>query len=1135
MARLTILIPMRTYTLSFLMILLICACNTDSNNSSTSSKSSTKGALFTLLSSDQTGIDFNNVNKQNVHQNIFAYNYFFNGSGVASADFNNDGLPDLAFTANMDSDRIYLNRGNLKFEDITEESGMTGWRNGSKQSWSSGITVGDVNNDGLIDIYISKSGGYGKAANRANVLYINEGVKTVNGKEVVTFSEQSEAYGIHDTGHSTQSVFFDYDNDRDLDLYVMNHSTQYWTDIYEINEKIKDDNFVQKFSGHLYRNDGFKKFTDVTKEAGVLRYGFGLGLVVSDINDDGFSDIYVANDYSQPDFMYINNGDGTFTDKIADFTGHTSFYSMGADIADFNNDGLVDISVVDMAPGNNLRSKTLMPSMNPQLFNDLTDKFGYHTQYMFNALQLNQGNGRFSECAKMAGVHKSDWSWATLFADYDNDGYKDLFITNGYKRNAMDNDFSLEFKAMKANYPSGKVPNAIKEKWLNKPPAYKLKNQIYRNDGQLHFDKMGKKWGIDEESFSNGAVYVDLDLDGDLDLVVNNMDDEAFIYRNNSTGTNYLQINLLAAGRYLPSLCLNAKVTIHTKNGIQFQELSPVRGYQSAMDNILHFGLGDATTVDKVEVEWAGGLTQTLTNIPANQRLNIDKRDASDQPLASSEVNPLFNDISARSTNLYQHQENPYDDFIKELLLPHKNSMHGPYLSKADVNGDQLEDYYIGGAKGSAGAMYVQQKDGSFTAKSESTFQKDALHEDMESVFLDYDKDGDLDLFVVSGGNEYTKDAPQYRDRLYQNDGKGNFTKTNGVLPVLQSSGSVAVSADFDGNGYADLFVGGRMVPAEYPFPESSYILLNKNGKFEDATATYAPFLKDLGIITAASAEDINQDKKIDLVLAGEWMSVNILQNTGSAFENKTPDNIQAAQGWWSSIGSGDFDKDGDTDFILGNLGLNYKYKASEKEPFHIYCHDFDKTGNLDIVLGYFNEGICYPLRGRECSSQQMPFIAEKFPSFESFGKANLREVYGDDLDIAYHRTATNFATSLLKNNGNGAFELIALPPEAQLSSVNGILVEDFNKDGNLDALLAGNLFASEVETPRNDASVGLCLIGDGKGNFTPLSATKSGFMTYGDVKDIELVSQKGQKLILVANNNAKMQVFEWGENRLPN
>ena len=774
-----------------------------------------------------------------------------------------------------------------------------------------------------------------------------------------------------------------------------------------------------------------------------------------------------------------------------------------------------------MAPADNLRSKTLMPSMNIDLFWDLHDKYGHQYQYMFNALQLNQGEGQFSEIAKLSGVHKTDWSWATLLADYDNDGHKDLFVTNGYKRNAMDNDFSKEFAAMKVKYQNN-PPNDVKQQWLTKPPSYKLKNQIYKNKGNLKFEAMTDDWGMNVNSFSNGAAYADLDLDGDLDLVVNNIDDPAFIYRNNSKGNNYLQIKLTAGNRSLPSFSWNAKVKIYTAEGIQYQELSPTRGFQSVVDQTLHFGLGKQSQVDRIEVIWPDGITQFVENVKANQVLNIDKTKAQRTPFENDNTPSIFKAANNILQPAFVHKENDHDDFEDELLLPHKNSQFGPFLSSGDVNGDGLKDFYIGGASGQAGQLYIQDAAGKFNAKNSPSFSQDKKSEDMDSAFLDVDQDGDMDLYVVSGGNEFSANDPAYQDRLYINNGSGSFTK--GKITVPNSSGSSLIKGDFNKDGKMDLFVGGRMKPKSYPLPSLSFLLTSEGGTLVMSKSQKS--FDKLGIVTAAAAADVDKDGDLDLMIAGEWEPIRCLINDGGEFTIQSQSELDKKFGWWSALSAADIDQDGDVDFVAGNLGLNYKYKASEKEPFHIYLNDFDKSGTQDIVLGYYNSGICYPLRGRECSSEQMPFIKDKFPTYHDFGSADLKQVYGAALDEAYHREANFFSSAILRND-SGKFTVELLPNEAQISNINTVVVEDFDTDGKPEILVAGNLFASEVETPRNDAGIGLLLNVEEQGEFSAEPKRFSGVYLPGDVKDMELIKDsKGNNILLVANNNDALSLL---------
>ena len=1095
---------------------LLTSCNQDTDKTGEQvDKGESNGPIFNLVK--DSGLDFVNRLTPTTKFSTFDYQYYQNGGGVAVADFNNDGLKDVFFTSNLESDKLYLNKGNLKFEDITTSARVSGFEHNITNSWSTGATICDVNQDGYMDIYVCKSGHFKSGLVTQNLLYVNN--------RDLTFTEKADQYGLGDQGHSTQAVFFDYDKDLDLDLFVMNHGSVFGDEITKRDRNISDQ-FLKAQSSKLYQNVN-GKFKDVTESAGLLNFNFGLGLVASDLDGDDDIDIFVASDFSKPDCMYLNNGDGTFTDKIKENTGHLSFYSMGCDAADVNNDGLLDISVVDMAPANNFRSKTLMPSMSTENFNYFVKTLDYPYQYMFNAFHLNQGKGQFSEIAKLAGVHKTDWSWAVLLADLDNDGLKDMFVSNGYKYNKMENDFSISFKEMMAKY-NGNVPLEVKAEWINKPPSYKLKNYAFKNVNGLQFEKISSKWGLKEKTYSNGAAYADLDNDGDLDIVLNNIDDKAFLYENKSAnmGQNYLQVHLQAGKRDNLALTLNAKVWVMANGSKQYQEFSIVRGYQSTMDNIIHFGLGANDSVDEVKVQWSDGRISTITSPKINTRLVVDKTKSSEPEVKNAKTNKsIFAKADLNGLN-FIHKENEYNDFEKELLLPHKNSQHGPSMAVADVNGDGLEDVYVGGAKSQAGQLYQQESNSSFRATNISLWKENKASEEINNLFFDADGDGDQDLYIVNGGNEFDAKSSLLIDKLYLNDGKGNFKLSNN-LPLISSSGSVAVAFDKEGDGDLDLFVGGRMQPSRYPYASESYILENDKGNFQKTEDKVFAGIGDLGIVTDALVTDSNGDKKDDLIIVGEWNSIRVLQNNGGILEDISSSELKGNTGWWSAVHQGDFDGDGDMDYVVGNLGVNYKYKASQKEPFHIYANDFDQTGDLDIVLGYFNEGNLYPLRGRECSSEQMPFIKEKFPSYKQFASATLEEVYGGDLEKSYHLEATNFSNSILINEGAGKFSLGELPLEAQYSCINGMVVKDFDGDDILDILVAGNLFAAEVETPRNDASIGLLLKGNGDNSFSPLTLKESGFLARGDVKDIQYMKINSDEHILITNNDGPIEVYK--------
>jgi len=1087
----------------FAVVLLLVGCNEKATKEEVTVQEPT-GPLFTLLTPQATNVSFENRLTDDPVRNVLVYEYFHNGSGVAVGDVNNDGLQDIYFTANMAPNALYINQGDLKFTETAREAGV-----GGKRGWTTGVTMADVNADGHLDIYVCRSGNLPED-HRANLLFINDGT----GK----FTEQGESFGLNDKSYSTQASFFDYDKDGDLDMYLVNHSIQrnQGVDFYEM-VKARDP-----FAGDkLYRNDN-GHFTDVSAAAGIIgnSIGYGLGIAVSDLNGDDWPDIYVCNDYLEHDYLYYNNGDGTFTESLAGATKHSSNFSMGTDIADFNNDGMADIMVVDMAAEDNFRSKTNMSGMSQERFWRAVDN-GFHYQYMINTLQMNNGNGTFSEVSQLAGMSNTDWSWAPLWADFDNDGYKDLLVTNGLRKEARNNDFiKLKKKKLAEMEQNPELRNKYLQEILSMMPSEKISNYIYKNEGNMTFTSMQEEWGLSEKTFSNGAAYADLDNDGDLDLVICNIDSNAFIYRNNAVdfkAGNYLDLQL--KGTAGNPMAIGTKLKITANGQDQYQELYLTRGYQSSVENRVHFGLNDAATVDRLEITWPDGQTQTLENLVANQLLTVEYAPTSAVATPGSS-STLFGDYSAQLALNISHQENEFDDFEKEILLPHKMSAFGPGLAVADANNDGLDDFYLGGAKGFSGQLMVQKAAGGFE-KLRGPWEKDQNSEDLGAAFFDADGDGDHDLYVVSGGNEFSKTDPALQDRLYINDGSGQFTKSTTALPEMLTSGGCVSPGDYDGDGDLDLFVGGRVIPGEYPFAPQSYLLENEGGKFTDVTEANAPELANAGLITSAIWTDHNGDGSLDLLVAGEWTPLMVFSNNQGQFALQSLENTE---GWWFGLTAGDFDGDGDQDYIAGNLGLNYKYQASLEEPFSIYCDDFDKNGTYDIVLGYYNNGECYPVRGRQCTSEQMPFITEKFPDYESFASSNLLDIYEENLDAALHYKAKIFASVFIRNNGNGDFDIEPLPSEAQVSSINSLVPADYNGDGHLDVLVAGNLYVSEVETPRNDASIGLLLQGDGTGQFTPVPHHQSGFMADGDVRALAPIKvADGKTGVLIARNNDKV------------
>ncbi|WP_240938694.1 VCBS repeat-containing protein [Arenibacter sp. 6A1] len=1076
--------------------------------------------LFSKLDAKDTNVHFNNKLTETHTYNYFTYPYMYLGGGVAIGDVNNDGLEDIFFTGNMVANKLYLNKGNLEFEDISVSAGVAG-----DDRWYSGATFVDVNQDGYPDIYVSVGG---KNGPNNNQLYINNRDNT--------FTERGAEYGVDCDGISMHASFFDYDNDGDLDLYVINYPpTSFTAPVEYYHYMLKNHEF--KDSDKLYRNDN-GKFTDVTLEAGLSSFGLSLGVVTSDVNDDGYIDIFVSNDFNAPDFLFINNQDGTFTNQIDNSLQQTSFFGMGADIADFNNDGRLDIFQLDMSAEDNFRSKANMSAMDPDAFYRSVD-LGLHHQYMQNSLQLNNGNSKegiplFSNVARLAGVSSTDWSWGGLLADFDNDGWKDLFVTNGIRRDVNNKDFYAkhrEFFDKMENDPNYK--NKEEEvgllKYLEQLPSEKLSNYIFHNNKDLTFIKKSKEWGFQEKTFSNGVAFSDLDNDGDLDLVINNLEDIASIYKNNSTGKNQLTVSLKGDSKVLPN---GSKVSIYTSEGMQVQEYNTVRGYLSSVTPLLHFGLGDVNKVDSLVVKWPNGYYTKLDEIKANQRLTINY---SEDKLVASEkskklVKNQFETISV--PDIFKHNENVFNDFEVEVLLPHKNSTLGPALATGDLNGDGLDDYIVGGAIGQPTAVFLQTSEGDFRELNIPDLIKDKYYEDLGILIFDADNDGDMDFYIASGGNEFKPNSLGYEDRLYENLGGNQFNRNKEALPDFKISGMNVTASDFDNDGDLDLFVGGRLVPKKYPYPADSYILENVSSdegiRFVDATDKVLPELRSIGLVTASSWLDFDNDGWEDLVVVGEWMPLKFFKNTKGVFEDVSDQLFKGAStGWWFSLEKGDFDNDGDQDLIVGNLGKNYKYQASSESPFKVYLNDFDKNETADIVLSYKKGETEFPVRGRQCSSQQMPAIKVKFQDYNSFASASLKQIYTNKLlDESLSYEIISFE-SLYLENIDGKFIAKPLPQMAQVSSINKFVVDDFDADGKLDVVLAGNLYNSEVETPRNDASFGLFLQGDGKGDFKVNGMTESGLKIIGDVRGMETITIKGEKHILVAKNDDYLQLIK--------
>ena len=1063
-------------------------------------------STFEKIESSYSNIDFINKLTPSFDNkaNLFDYDYFYNGSGVGIADFNNDGLKDIILSANQTENKIYVNKGDLIFEDITLDANIN-----ENKKWSSGVAIADINNDGWMDIYISQ-GGPNSANDRKNLLYINQ--------KDLTFKEQAKEFGLDDKGISTQSAFFDFDKDGDLDCLVMNENSYYGIDPLQFYTILKDKEKLKLNSSQLYEQVN-GKFINITEKAGLLKPSFGLGLCISDINNDNWLDIYIANDYYVPDAMYINNKNGTFSDKIKQNTKQISFFGMGVDIADFNNDNLKDIFVLDMASSDHIRSKTLMASMSVSNFDLLTKQLNLPYQYMFNSLQLNMGGSKFHNIAQVSGLSKTDWSWAGLIFDYNNDSYEDIYVTNGYRKYASDNDSRIRINKIKQQY-NNKVPLKIKEELYNMLPSEKLANILYENNGTLKFKDVTSYSDLNQPSFSNGAAYADLDNDGDLDLIINNIDQEAFLFKNNSIENskgNFLKIKLNGV------LSENfAKVTVSFDGNYKTKEAKRVRGYLSSVDEDIHFGLGKKNSIDSIEVLWNSGKSEVkyLNNI--NQTIVFNENDAKDIKDLNSMNAKVF-----EKTNIidYNHNENYFNDFEKEILLPYKQSTLGPFITKGYINNDSLMDIYIGGSKGTSGKIYLNTGK-KFVYKPSKVFINDSNYEDMESLFIDFDDDGDEDLFVVSGGSEFNERSTDLMDRLYINDGNGNFKKSKqDDLNNYTISGKSISKIDFDKDGDYDVIVGNRIKPQKYPLHEPSIIYENDNGILKNVSYKIAPELEDFGIINKIVTTDFDNDGWEDFIVLGEWTHIGIFKNNEGVFKDiSEKSDLNTLFGWWFNIQETDINNDGLKDYVVGNIGSNIKFKTSVEKPLRIYADDFDNNGTHDLVLSYEYENKYVPLRGKECSTQQMPFIAEKIPTFTEFANSSLQDIYGDKINTSYMREVTDLNSYILINNGDSTFKKLKLPDLAQTIPILTSDVFDYNKDGYEDIIISGNIYNTEVETPRLDNPFALVLLSNKKNGYECLSPNATGLYTTGNTKSVRILNDP--KVLIIGNNSESMESF---------
>ena len=1068
----------------------------------------TTKTLFTEVSSKQSGVDFENRLKFDQQFNIYTYRNFYNGGGVALGDINNDGLIDIYFTANQGANRLYLNKGNFSFEDITQKAGVAGIK-----AWSTGVSMADVNGDGWLDIYVCNSGDV-KGDNKENELFINN--------KDNTFTEQAKKYGVADRGFTTHAVFLDYDNDNDLDLYILNNSYQAIGSFNLMkNERPKRDSLG---GDKLLRNDdGY--FTDVSAEAGIYGsiIGFGLGVTVGDINKDGRSDIYISNDFFERDYLYLNNGDGTFTESLTKQIKSISGASMGADLADINNDGNPDIFVTEMLPADNGRIKTVTTFENWDRHKYAVNN-GYYEQFTRNMLQLNNGNNSFSEIGRLSKVEATDWSWGALMFDIDNDGLKDIFVANGIYQDLTNQDY-LQYVSNEEVVRSIIVDkNVDYKKLVELIPSTPMSNFAFQNQGDLSFNNKAVEWGLSKPGFSNGSAYGDLDNDGDLDLVINNVNGLASLMRNeanNQLNNRYLKFELEGVGKN--TFAWGTTITISKGDEVFYMEQMPNRGFESSMDPRPNIGLGKIDTVDLILVLWPDGKETRLKKVATNQVLRLNQRDGNAPVVPVPLSDQLFESISINGLD-YVHQESNFVDFDRDKLLFHMLSTEGPRMAKADVNNDGLEDLFIGGAKNAAASLFIQTKSGNFLRLNQNVFDKDKESEDIMSVFFDADKDGDMDLYVCSGSNEFSTSSIALADRLYLNDGNGNFTKSPQILPTFNFENTSTVKPfDYDKDGDMDLFVGVRSHPFLYGVPMNGYILNNDGkGNFKNVTSVIAGGLEEIGMITDAAWSDINADGNADLIVVGEYMPVTVFVNESGMFVNKTEQlGLNKTNGWWNTIESADLDGDGDMDFVLGNHGLNSRFRASEDKPVCMYVNDFDKNGTIEQIICTYYGDKSYPMVLRHDLMAQIPTLKKKYLKYESFKDQIITDIFTqEELSNAIKHDVYELSNSLLMNEGNDGLKLKHLPVEAQFSVTYAITIHDFDHDGNNDIILAGNLYNVKPEVGQYDASYGTFLKGDGKGNFIVLPESKSGLILDGEIRDLETITIAGKKYLLAARNN---------------